>query len=180
MWPNPSAVEHVKCAKRYGEMSRVLALFVWPLSIDWPERKCEQNIFTHQTQNAAWKMTGPANLPGPRSSLSVVVCFDCTWFLDELRGREWWWPWFLVCCPGSRRFALEKWPAFARRRSVWSPVREKWCRWRHDCYSENHKSFIWHCILLQYIICSIAIIMEDDGKIFHTETLQSVEVHCVF
>ena len=57
MWPNPSAVEHVKCAKRYGEMSRVLAVFVWPLSIDWPERKCEKNIFTHQTQ------TPPEKLP---------------------------------------------------------------------------------------------------------------------
>ena len=49
MWPNLSAVEHVKRAKRYGEMSRVLALFVWPVSIDWPERKCEKNIFTHRT-----------------------------------------------------------------------------------------------------------------------------------
>ena len=45
MWPNPLAVEDVKCAKRYGEMSRVLAVVVRPLSIDWPEKKCEKKYF---------------------------------------------------------------------------------------------------------------------------------------
>ena len=46
---------------------------VWPLSIDWPERKCEKTNFHTPNANAAWKITGPANLPGPRSSASVVL-----------------------------------------------------------------------------------------------------------
>ena len=64
MWPNPSAVEHVKCAKRYSEMSCVLALFVWPLSIDWPERKCEK-IFSHTKRKRRLKNDRPCKPSRP-------------------------------------------------------------------------------------------------------------------
>ena len=78
MWPNPSAVEHVKCAKRYSEMSRVLALFVWPVSIDWPERKCEK-IFSHTKRK-----TPPEKLP----VLQTFPVHDQVhpWYLSWNRG----------------------------------------------------------------------------------------------
>ena len=53
------------CKMRKEIWRNELALFVWPLSIDWPERKCEKNIFTHQTRKRRLKNDRPCKPSRP-------------------------------------------------------------------------------------------------------------------
>ena len=76
MWPNPSAVAHVESAKRYSELSselsRELAVFVWPLSIKWSERKCKK-IFSHIKRKRRLKNHRPC-----KSSQPTINCIRGT------------------------------------------------------------------------------------------------------